>query len=177
MFLLGLLMLIHWFSRDISFLISLDNLQLSSPLKLGIIFLIQEGLLSPGNNKEIFMKRPLEDLSLSLQKVHRSLVDVEKQLQEEKDQERIQPGMLLQNCINHPNFEWLKDISGAISAIDEADDEQGKLQSEIFERLQDIFIDDTKHPEVKKKIQMALEKDPPFTMDLAILKSKLGKML
>lgn len=121
------------------------------------------------------MKKQLEDLSVSLQNVHRKLVDVEKQIQEEKDQERLSPGMLLQNCINHPNFEWLRHISGAISMIDEAADDQTELKNEIMTRLHDIFINEEKYPDVKNKIQRALQKDPPFTMDLAILKTHIGK--
>lgn len=126
------------------------------------------------------MKR-IKQLSEALLKVHKSLLEYQKHIQEDLDQRRLSAHDLLQSCINHPDYEWLRKISTLIAMVDEIDDgpEETKeiLLKEVREELFDIFIDETKYLSMKERIELAMSKDPHLCLEMVLLKKEIGQVL
>jgi hypothetical protein len=122
----------------------------------------------------------LHELSNSLLVVHKALIDFQKGIQENLDERKLSAHELLQNCINHPDYEWLRKISTLIALIDEKSDEPVEtleaFEKEAKQELQDIFIDESKHASFKTRLELALNKNPHLYLDLTMLKKQIGKL-
>ena len=64
------------------------------------------------------IRQELDTLSRSLLGLHKTLMEVQKKIQAEHDGKPIGPHELLGYLMSHPNFEWLRTLSGRIVKID-----------------------------------------------------------
>ena len=64
-------------------------------------------------------RESLKTLRVALLDLHKALLDLEKEYYEKEFGEIKSPGEYLQLVINHPQFDWLKKLSGIIVEMDE----------------------------------------------------------
>jgi len=67
-------------------------------------------------------RKDLIALSHALRKLHQALVGVARR-EYEAEWGEVDPGQLLQLLTKHPGFEWLRELSGLMTYIDELTDE------------------------------------------------------
>lgn len=108
----------------------------------------------------------LVDLRLGLLRLHRSLLDMERQ-DFEKRFGRVSSGELLQLVINHAQFAWLRMISALVVEIDEIlnGDEPATLSD--FDGLISqarLLFTSPGNEEFKTKYQAALQREPAVVM-------------
>lgn len=123
----------------------------------------------------------ISNLSHLLSKVHRSLLDFQKKVQEGLEERRLSAQDTLLLAINHPDFQWLRKISEIISQMDEvAGDKKNPASEESLKmfstQLREIFIDGSQHTNFKNRLEIALARDPKLCLEIAELRSALGKL-
>ncbi|WP_151633590.1 hypothetical protein [Noviherbaspirillum aerium] len=68
-------------------------------------------------------RKDLIALSHALRRLHQSLVGVARR-EYEAEWGEVDPGQLLQLLTKHPGFEWLRELSGLMTYIDELTDQE-----------------------------------------------------
>lgn len=68
-------------------------------------------------------RKDLIALSHALRKLHQALVGVARR-EHEAEWGEVDPGQLLQLLTKHPGFEWLRELSGLMTYIDELADQE-----------------------------------------------------
>jgi hypothetical protein len=125
-------------------------------------------------------RNELKDLSRALLAVHRSLLHFQKEIQESLDERRMSAYDALHASINHPDYEWLKGLTTIISSIDEqidhADGSITEFQNAVVKELKALFGESDMHPAFKQRVENAMLKDPRLCLQVADLKTQLGKV-
>lgn len=118
-----------------------------------------------GSLSEVEIAR-LNDLRISLLRLHKSLLNMEQQ-DFEKMFGRLSSGELLQLVINHAQFAWLRMISALVVEIDELlnADEPAAI-SDFLELLDQArsLLTSPEDEEFKIKYQAALQREPAAVM-------------
>jgi len=108
----------------------------------------------------------LVDLRLGLLRLHKSLLDMERQ-EFEKTSGRVSPGELLQLVINDAQFAWLRMISALVVEIDEllnADDPATLSDFDDLISQARLLLTSPESDEFKTKYQAALQHEPAVVM-------------
>jgi hypothetical protein len=123
----------------------------------------------------------ISNLSRLLTKVHRSLLDFQKKIHEGLEERRLSAQDTLHLAIHHPDFEWLRKISVLISQMDEVVDDKKNPATEdslkkFSKQLRELFVDDSQHNNFRTRLDIALAKDPTLCLEIAELRSALGRL-
>jgi hypothetical protein len=115
-----------------------------------------------------------------LLRVHKSLLDFQKLVMEALDQKIYTPYETLQMAINHPDFEWLRKISGVMALMDEATSDKKsppteKVLKDFAHILNDIFSESTTDLDFKNRLHVALARDSKLANEVAELRAILAK--
>lgn len=126
-------------------------------------------------------KEKLNELSRALLKLHRSLLQFQKSEHEQKEQKTITPYEALNLAINHPEFEWLRKISTAISDIDELTESKKEVVTEdalksFKRRLMGLFESGPEHDNFRQRLNLAMAKDPDICIDAAAVRALLVQL-
>ena len=120
----------------------------------------------------------LRELSHSLAKIHKSLLNFQKEIHERLDEKRLSPYDLLHLSLNDPDFDWLRKLSRLMVIIDDGADQEEADQSsaalhEAKKELRSLFIEDGKHEDFKNRVERASIKHPEICLQLADLKKRI----
>jgi len=123
----------------------------------------------------------ISNLSRLLTKIHRSLLDFQKKVHEGLEERRLSPQDTLHLAIHHTDFDWLRRISVIISKMDEvAEDKKNPASEESLKQftkqLREIFIDGSQHINFKGRLDIAMAQDPNLCLEIAELRSALGRL-
>ena len=123
----------------------------------------------------------INNLFRHLLRVHKSLLDFQKLVSEALEQKRYSPYETLQMAINHPDFEWLRKISGVMAAMDEATSDKEnppneQTLKEFVRLLSEVFNEATQDVDFKNKLNIALARDPKLSKEVSELRSLLVAM-
>ncbi|MEQ1722262.1 MAG: hypothetical protein ABL930_03745 [Pseudobdellovibrio sp.] len=115
-----------------------------------------------------------------LLRVHKSLLDFQKLVIEALDQKIYTPYETLQMAINHPDFEWLRKISGVMALMDEATSDKKnppteKTLKEFTHLLKDIFSETNPDLDFKNRLNVALARDSKLSNEVSELRAILAK--
>jgi hypothetical protein len=122
----------------------------------------------------------INNLSRATAKVHRSLLDFQKKVHEGLEERRLSPQETLSLAFNHPDFAWLRRISGIMAQMDAAADDKKNPASEealtaFSDQLRELFIDGSRDLGFKARLDTALAQNPDLWLELGELRSALGK--
>jgi len=76
-----------------------------------------------GRTSTMDERKDLTTLSHALRRLHQALVGVARR-EYEAEWGEVDPGQLLQLLTKHPGFEWLRELSGLMTYIDELTDQE-----------------------------------------------------
>jgi hypothetical protein len=116
-----------------------------------------------------------------LLRVHKSLLDFQKLVIEALDQKVYTPYETLQMAINHPDFEWLRKISGVMALMDEATSDKKnppteKTLKDFAHILNDIFSETTPDLDFKNRLHVALARDSKLSNEVSELRAILARI-
>jgi hypothetical protein len=97
------------------------------------------------------------------------------------DQKIYTPYETLQMAINHPDFEWLRKISGVMALMDEATSDKKnppteKVLKDFAHILNEIFSDTTPDLDFKNRFHVALARDSKLSDEVSELRAILAKL-
>lgn len=122
-------------------------------------------------------RQELDLISRSLSKVHKALLEFQKDMREKSEQKALTPHEVLGLVLTAPDFEWLRMLSTLIVEMDEAVDDKKTDPTEVLlemrVQIKEIFIDQDKHSEFKAKLMQAMGKSPDLWLCLADLRNKI----
>lgn len=75
-------------------------------------------------------RKDLTALTHALRRLHQALVGVARR-EYEAEWGQVDPGQLLQLLTKHPGFEWLRELSGLMTYIDELVDQEALSSDEV----------------------------------------------
>ena len=113
-----------------------------------------------------------------LLRVHKSLLDFQKLVTEAMDQKIYSPYDTLTMALNHPEFAWLRKISGVMAAMDEATSDKKnppdeKTLNDFVRRLNEIFSETTPDVDFKTRFNVAVARDAKLASEVSDLRSAL----
>lgn len=121
----------------------------------------------------------INNLFRQLLRVHKSLLDFQKIVTEALEQKRYSPYETLNMAMNHPDFAWLRKISGVMAAMDEATSDKKNPPNEStlkdFARvLSELFSESTQDVDFKTRFNIAVARDSQLAAEVAKLRSALA---
>jgi len=116
-----------------------------------------------------------------LLRVHKSLLDFQRLVMESLDQKKYSPYEALQMAINHPDFAWLRKISGVMALMDEATSDKKNPPDEdklkdFVRLLNDLFTEATQDPDFKRRFDIAVSRDANLAKQVAELKAEIAAL-
>ena len=117
-----------------------------------------------------------------LLRTHKSLLDFQKATLESLEQKEYSPYDMLQMAINHPEFEWLRQISILMADMDDRTSDKKKPATAedlntFIHRLNEIFDESSTDSNFKTRLKVALEKSAVLRLEVSALRSVLSKSL
>lgn len=117
-----------------------------------------------------------------LLRVHKSLLEFQKANTEALEQKQFTPYDMLQMAINHPDFEWLRQVSMLMADMDARTSDKKNPANEsdlngFIHRLNEIFDENSTDTDFKLKLNLALKKDATLQIEIMALRSILSKSL
>ena len=132
---------------------------------------------SPPDPEQEQIRQPLVELHAALVKLHKALLDSERQVYE-KDIGRIQsPNHFFQLLTSDPFFAWLRPISQLIVAIDETLDAKELSHIDVDAVMaQAVFllVPATSRGEFGERYVAALQRDPRVVLTHAQVAKRIG---
>ncbi len=98
---------------------------------------------------------------------------------ESLEQKRYSPYETLNLAMNHPDFEWLRKISGVMALMDEATSDKKnppdeKALKDFVRQLNDIFSESSEDVDFKTRFKIAVDRDPKLAKEVGELRSALA---
>lgn len=126
-------------------------------------------------------KEQIDLLFRHLLRVHKLLLDFQKLVVETMEQKKYSPYEVLNMSINHPDFAWLRKISGVMALMDEATSDKKNPATEqqlknFVMVLSELFSDLPADAEFKKRFEIAVARDPKLASEVAALKGALASI-
>jgi hypothetical protein len=117
-----------------------------------------------------------------LLRTHKTLLDFQKATLESLEQKQYSPYDMLQMAINHPEFEWLRQVSTLMADMDDrTSDKKNPANAEdlnkFIHRLNEIFDEAAPETQFKTRLNVALEKSAVLRLEVAALRTILSKSL
>lgn len=115
------------------------------------------------------MNKKVIELSKLLQKLHKSLLNFQSALHQEKIGKKLGPYEILNLSMQDPEFAWLRKLSELIVAIDIQEEENPNIGDVEFSQIKNtvselLFGDGEKFKDFKARMQEALSQDPELNI-------------
>jgi hypothetical protein len=114
-------------------------------------------------------RESLKTLRVALLDLHKALLDLEKEYYEKEFGEIKSPGEYLQLVINHPQFDWLKKLSGIIVEMDELLSPRSKQGSDeatsAVATVKELLILDEHGTDYQKRYWAAVQESPDVLVE------------
>jgi hypothetical protein len=126
-------------------------------------------------------KEKIDGLFRHLLRVHKSLLDFQRLVIESLDQKHYSPYEILSMAINHPEFAWLRKISGVMALMDEATSDKKHPANEqqlkdFVNVLNDVFSESTPDADFKRRFDIAVSRDPKLAAQVSELRAALAEL-
>jgi hypothetical protein len=114
-------------------------------------------------------RESLKAVRLSLLDLHKAMLDLEKEYYEKEFGEIQTPGEYLQLVIGHPQFDWLRKLSGLIVEMDELLSLRTKQGPEeatsAVETARELLILDENGDDYQKRYYAAVQESPDVLIE------------
>jgi hypothetical protein len=114
-------------------------------------------------------RETLKTLRVALLDLHKALLDLEKEYYEKEFGEIKSPGEYLQLVINHPQFDWLKKLSGIIVEMDELLSPRSKQgpdeATSAVATVKELLILDEHGTDYQKRYWAAVQESPDVLIE------------
>jgi len=114
-------------------------------------------------------RESLKSVRLSLLDLHKALLDLEREYYEKEFGEIKTPGEYLQLVIGHPQFDWLRRLSGLIVEMDELLSPRTKQSSEeaasAVETARKLLILDENGDAYQRRYWAAVQESPDVLIE------------
>jgi hypothetical protein len=111
----------------------------------------------------------LKPLRLTLLDLHKALLDLEKEYYEKDNGEIKSTGEYLQLVIGHPQFDWLKKLSGIIVEMDELLSPRSKQEpaeaDSAVAAVKELLILDENGTDYQKRYYAAVQESPDVLIE------------
>jgi hypothetical protein len=111
----------------------------------------------------------LKPLRLTLLDLHKALLDLEKEYYEKDNGEIKSTGEYLQLVIGHPQFDWLKKLSGIIVEMDELLSPRSKQEpaeaDSAVATVKELLILDENGTDYQKRYYAAVQESPDVLIE------------
>lgn len=128
------------------------------------------------SNKSI--KAELTLISQLLLRIHKTLLQFQKDKHEAKNEVTLTPYDTLHLSMSHEDFDWLRKITNLVVRMDEAlDDEKtvlADLHQSVLTEAHSLFDESDIFPDFKKNLKLAQSRDPMLVVQILELKKKMG---
>lgn len=124
------------------------------------------------------IKAELTLITQLLLRIHKSLLNYQKEKYEAQNEKSLSPYDLLHLSMSHEDFDWLKKITSLVVRMDESlDDEQAVIadihQSVLLE-VHSLFDESETYADFKAKLKVAQSRDPMLVVQVLELKKKIS---
>lgn len=122
----------------------------------------------------------LDVLSKNLFRIHKSLIEFQKRIYVDLENKNPSPYEMLHLLMNHPDFEWLRQVSALMAHIDESADDKKNPPTEdtvknVRRELNELFVTEDTNIDFKQRLMIAMSKDPHLCTQIADLKAALSR--
>ena len=126
-------------------------------------------------------KQHLHKLSQLLLRLHKTLLQFQKERQEALEDKSLSVYDVLHLSLTHANFEWLRKITGRVARIDEALDDKTiiveDLERSVVTEIHAMFFEESDDfADFRKHLEQAQERDPMLTIQILEIKKTLGQL-
>jgi len=132
--------------------------------------------MSSENRKNI--KADLTKISQLLLRVHKSLLQFQKEKHEAKNEQSLTPYDVLHLSMSHEDFDWLRKITSLVVRMDESlDDETTILEDlhrSVLTEVHSLFDESDLYQDFKSKLKIAQSQDPLLVVQILELKKNVG---
>ncbi len=128
------------------------------------------------NRKNI--KADLTKVSQLLLRVHKSLLQFQKEKYEAQNEKSLTPYDVLHLSMSHEDFDWLRKITSLVVRMDESlDDETTILEDlhrSVLTEVHSLFDESDLYSDFKSKLKIAQSQDPMLVVQVLELKKNMG---
>ncbi len=118
---------------------------------------------------EAEQRESLKAVRLALLDLHKALLDLEKEYYEKEFGEIKSPGEYLQLVIGHPQFDWLKKLSGIIVEMDELLSPRSKQGADeatsAVATVKQLLVLDENGSDYQKRYWAAVQESPDVLIE------------
>jgi hypothetical protein len=127
---------------------------------------------------EINHKAELTKITQLLLRVHKSLLQFQKEKYEAQNDKQLSPYDVLHLSMSHEDFDWLKKITSIVVRMDESlDDEKtvvADLHRSVVTEVHSLFDQSEMYADFKSKLMVAQSRDPILVTQVLELKKYIG---
>lgn len=124
------------------------------------------------------IKSELTLISQLLLRVHKSLLQFQKEKYEALHEQILSPYDTLHLSMSHEDFDWLKKITSLVVRMDESlDDDKtilADLHQSVLTEVHSLFDESDIYADFKSKLKLAQSRDPMLVVQVLELKKKIG---
>ncbi len=123
-------------------------------------------------------KADLTKISQLLLRVHKSLLQFQKEKYEAQNEKTLSPYDVLHLSMSHEDFDWLKKITSLVVRMDESLDDDATiitdLHRSVVTEVHSLFDDSKEYADFKSKLMVAQSRDPMLVVQVLELKKFIG---
>lgn len=120
----------------------------------------------------------LNQITQLLLRVHKLLLQYQKEIYEAKNEKTLNPYELLHLSMTHEDFDWLKKITNLVVRIDESLDDESLVIKDLYQtvltEVHSLFDESNMYADFKEKLKMAQSRDPMLVVQVLELKKRMG---
>lgn len=124
------------------------------------------------------IKSELTKISQLLLRVHKSLLQFQKEKYEAQNEKTLSPYDVLHLSMSHEDFDWLKKITSLVVRMDESLDDETTILSElhrsVLTEVHSLFDESDMYADFKSKLKVAQSRDPLLVVQVLELKKYIG---
>lgn len=124
------------------------------------------------------IKSELTKISQLLLRVHKSLLQFQKEKYEAQNEKSLSPYDVLHLSMSHEDFDWLKKITSLVVRMDESLDDETTILSElhrsVLTEVHSLFDESDMYADFKSKLKVAQSRDPLLVVQVLEVKKYIG---
>ena len=124
------------------------------------------------------IKADLTKISQLLLRVHKSLLQFQKEKYEAQNEKTLSPYDVLHLSMSHEDFDWLKKITSLVVRMDESLDDENTvladLHRSVLTEVHSLFDESDMYADFKSKLNVAQSRDPMLVVQVLELKKFVG---
>lgn len=124
------------------------------------------------------IKADLTKISQLLLRVHKSLLQFQKEKYEAQNEKTLSPYDVLHLSMSHQDFDWLKKITSLVVRMDESLDDETTilvdLHRSVLTEVHSLFDESDMYADFKSKLMVAQSRDPMLVVQVLELKKFVG---